>query len=186
MKLLVIILFLIVNVSGAFSQDTINPLKYKEYGLNVTGLVTQLVPFNGGKLGRQRYAFSYKSTRITRSKKLKTFRFGLGISSISGDGKNFGYNLRLGREEKHTINEHWTFITGNDFVMFVESSNIRNNFFGGIPNIGVGYSRPLGIEYHLNNRLSIYTESALQVVTGFPPFAIRMLPPTSFFLNVKL
>jgi len=50
----------------------------------------------------------------------------------------------------------------------------------------VGYAHPFGIEFHLNNRVSLYTETALQVTVGFPPVTFRVVPPASIFLNVRM
>lgn len=64
--------------------------------------------------------------------------------------------------------------------------HLESLFFDEDLRVGVGYSHPFGIEFHLNNRVSIYTETALQIAVGSPPVAIRVVPPASIFLNVRM
>jgi len=189
MKYIMIFVFLIAGFGTAFSQVPVDPLRYKEFGFNMTGLVSNFIPFNSTKLGLQRYAFSYKFTRIRKkTSKLSTLRLGIGLDNILDDTEAFNFNFRLGVERKQILSDKWTFITGNDFILLLEPININasEEFFEDTPRIGIGYSRPFGIEFHLNNRISIYTETALQITAGFPPIAVRIVPPASIFLNVRM
>lgn len=189
MKYLLIFAVWILGFGTVFTQVPVDPLKYKEYGFNMTGLVANFIPFNSTKLGIQRYALSYKYTRIKKkSGKLATLRLGMGLNNIFDADGTFNFNFRIGMEKKKKLSEKWTFISGNDFIMLVEpvNPNAKDFFFEDTPRIGVGYSHPFGIEYHLNNRVSIYTETALQIVAGFPPVAVRIVPPASIFLNVRM
>ncbi len=172
-----------------FAQVPVDPLKHKEYGFNMTGLASNFIPFNSTKLGLQRYAFAFKYTRIKkRTGKLATLRMGIGVDNIIDDTESFNFNFRIGGEKKRKLTDQWTFISGNEFIFFLEplNANAVDLFFDGAPRIGVGYSHPFGIEFHLNNRISIYTETALQLTAGLPPIALRIVPPTSIFLNVKI
>ncbi len=183
-----IFLLWILGVGTLFTQVPVDPINYKEFGLNMTGLVSNFIPFNSTKLGLQRYAFSYKKTRIKKNGNLATFRLGLGFDNIFDANGFFNFNFRIGGEKKRKLSEKFTFISGNDFILFVEpiNENAKDLTFDDMPKVGAGYSHPFGIEYHLNNRVSIYTETALEVTVGFPPVAVRMVPPASIFLNVRM
>jgi len=189
MKYILIVMLWILGIGTVFTQVPVNPEKYKEFGFNMTGLVSNFIPFNSTKLGLQRYAFSYKKTRIKKkSGKLATLRFGIGIDNIFDDNGFFNFNFRIGGEKKRKLSEKFTFISGNDFILLVEpvNENAKDLIFEDTPKIGVGYSHPFGIEFHLNNRVSLYTETALQVTVGFPPVVLRVVPPASIYLNVRM
>ncbi len=189
-KKILVLIFVFFSIS-LVAQKPLDPERYKEYGFNMTGMIANFVPFNSTKLGLQRYAFSYKYTRkrkkSTKRKKegeLRTLRIGIGIDGLFDNNNIFNYNVRIGNEKKHILSKSWSYISANDFIMFVEPSG---TFFDeDIPNLGIGYARGYGIEYHINDRISIYTETALMVNVGFPPVQVRIVPPTSVFLNVKL
>ena len=189
MKYILIFAFLFFGFGAGSAQVPLDPVKYKEFGLNMTGLVSNFIPFNSTKLGIQRYAFAYKYTRIKKkSGKLATLRLGLGVDNIFDENNSFNFNFRIGMEKKRKLSEKWTFISGNDFILFVEPVNVnaKDFFFEDAPKIGVGYAHPFGIEFHINNRVSLYTETSLQITAGFPPVTLRVVPPASIFLNVKM
>jgi len=158
---------------------------HKIAGLNMSPLVTQLIPFNRAS---PKEAGPFLLRFKSYGKKGKTaFRFSLGVHLVAdsnGDLDDPQVNLAMGWEKRKSISRRWSYTKGFDFMLLAGDLNIPGtakdeNFAA----FGLG---PLwGIEYMIDRRISIGTEAVLLLgVTledGIGVFDI--LPPVGLFLN---
>ena len=184
----------ILNTLGAFSQDMegadptySDGIRHREYILNVTPLIAQLVPFNGSTLTNDNW-FDFQSRRLKNG---KGYRFGLGMN-INGNNSRteleFVY-LRFGYVKKNQLTKYFHLARSFDFNLLAENrDNVRPvNRKADFSGVGISYS--VGIEYNFNQHISISTEGSLFL--GLLPEArsntkLRFVPPVGLFFHLRL
>ena len=169
-------------------SDSLNKPLATQYrritGLNMTPLVTQLVPFNRADpnaagpflLRFKRYGARNKTA----------FRLSMGLHLTPDDNDEFDdlqLSLAFGWEKRRSINRHWGYTRGFDIMLLGGDLNIPGNTNTESAIIAVG---PLwGVEYFFAQRMSIGVEAVLAL--GFSPaseiIVIDILPPVGIFLN---
>lgn len=193
---LVYILILICSVNINAQQDTIEENSdtiITEFGMNMTGLINQLVPFKQVSNRTGPYSVSIKFI-----KNRNAFRMALGLHLISStfnpttpntltDIANF--NLRLGFERRRIVNEKFNFYQTFDFMMMAGNFNSPINDFEDNETVaGVGLGLGLGIEYLIFENLSLSTEGIgfVGIIGGTSSiFNATVIPPIAIFLNYK-
>lgn len=188
-KELVIILTFLMQI-GLFAQQDSLEVKEKvhEFGMNMTGLVNQLVPFKQVSNRTGPYSATYK--RISGN---RAFRAGIGMHFInedffSNDFEALNMNLRLGMEIRRPVNEKFCFYQTFDLMGMVGNFNSPINDFDGTDHGGVGIGLGLGIEYYLFENLSLTTEGIgfVGLVGGSGSIVtVTVIPPIAIFLNYK-
>lgn len=160
----------------------------KNIGLNMTPLITQLVPFNRSN-PRQAgpYLVHFKSYG---KRNRAAFRFSMGLHLLpdnNGDVQNPQINVAMGWEKRRSLGRRWSYTRGFDFVFLAgdlgipgTSQNDEVVVLGGGP--------VWGIEYFIDPRISVGTEAAL--ILGFSPDfdfgpipVLDILPPVGIFIN---
>jgi len=121
------------------------PESYKMIGLNMTPLLTQLIPFNrSNPTVAGPYMMTYRSYRGNNA-----FRFGLGsnLSIETANNRTASFNMRMGWEKKKSFYENWSYSFGLDFFVSGGGFNIANtaNSESGAFGTGIVW----GIEYFL-------------------------------------
>jgi len=182
-----IFFMMMVRLNG---QEIASPetKKMHEFGMNMTGLVNQLVPFKQITNRTGPYSATYK--RIIGN---RAFRAGIGMHFInedffSGDFEALNINLRLGMEIRRPVNEKFCFYQTFDFMGMIGNFNSPINDFDGTDQGGIGIGLGLGIEYFLFENLSLSTEGIgfAGLVGGSGSIVtITVIPPISIFLNYK-
>lgn len=188
-----ILLFLMLAASvGALSaqslRDTlVRPEQLgfrKSIGLNMTPLVTQLIPLNRSDPREAGPYLVHFKTFGLRNR--HAFRFSLGLHIVPDENSDFGdpqLNIAMGWEKRRSLGGRWAYTRGFDFVLLAGDLNVPGNdqsedtaFLGGGP--------VWGIEYFVAPRISIGTEASL--IIGVVPdfgFAADIIPPVGLFLN---
>ncbi len=159
-----------------------------EFGMNMTGLVNQLVPFKQISDKTGPYSATLKFIRDRNA-----LRLAIGMHILTDDdfGRTDGtvnFNLRLGFERRHLVNEKFTFYQTFDLMMMAGNFNSPINDFDSDEVAGGGIGLGLGIEYFIFQNLSLSTEGIgfLGVVGGTSSiFNATVIPPISIFLNYK-
>ncbi len=179
----VLSLLLLMLANPAHAQSVVLPEKgFREVGLNVTGLIGQIVPFNrgGGKIGP--YGLSLHAI----SPKGRGIRFSIGAALADGNDSrnNTRINLLIGKEKRKPMSEKFTlrkgtflYYTGGDFNSPILSSDINNDTAG----LAIGR----GIAYHPFEHVSISAEALLYIGIVSEAGQIVLLPPLGVNLNVK-
>lgn len=159
-----------------------------EFGMNMTGLINQLVPFKQITNKTGPYSATFKSI-IGRN----AFRMGIGMHllndvSLNSNAEIQNLNLRLGFERRHVVNERFMFYQTFDFMIMAGNFNSPINDLADDENAGIGLGFGLGIEYMIFENLSLSTEGIgfVGVVGGTASiFTATVIPPISIFLNYK-
>ncbi len=166
-------------------KDAPKKLKYKEVGLNMTSLISRIVPF-----GNQLPLAGPTTIYLKKYNGSRAFRFGLSLQA-SPDAVKLNTIFRVGVEKRKPLNEKWSFTRATDFMWAFGSFDTP----GFIPGDGdvqaIGLGLGYGIEYNLNKFISISTESTVFLGLGNNGIDgsilnFKIIPPIALFLNVKL
>jgi hypothetical protein len=177
----------VIIVPSKVKKAIINPVSsYTVVGMNVTTLLSRLVPFGDGiPLG------GVTSVMMRRYKDNRAFRMGIGLNA-SNDAERLNASIRIGNERKREINPRYTFTRGVDFMIASGSFNTPGFNFstGGIATLGAALS--FGLEYNIDKHISIGTEALIfagiggNTTTGGSILNIKVLPPVALYINTKL
>jgi hypothetical protein len=189
--LLVTIVFFFSTKSNGQTLDSLRVADeiVTEFGMNMTGLLNQLLPFKQITNKTGPYSASLKFIRDRNA-----FRMGLGIHILTDD--NFGgvsediinFNIRLGFERRHIVNTKFMFYQTFDLMLMAGNFNSPINDFSDDENAGGGLGFGLGLEYLIYENLSLSTEGIgfVGVVGGTSSiFNATVIPPIAIFLNYK-
>ena len=190
----ILIVTIIVLFSTKSNGQTLDSLRITdevttEFGMNMTGLLNQLLPFKQITNKTGPYSASLKFIRDRNA-----FRMGLGIHILTDD--NFGgvsediinFNIRLGFERRHVVNTKFMFYQTFDLMLMAGNFNSPINDFSDDENAGGGLGFGLGLEYLIYENLSLSTEGIgfVGVVGGTSSiFNATVIPPIAIFLNYK-
>lgn len=186
--LIIGLFFCLSCLCGQSAGDSLPKPEPKQYrrivGLNMTPLVTQLIPFNRSNpreagpflLRFKRYGARYKTA----------FRFSLGMHVVPDENSDFNnpqLNLAFGWERRRSISRRWSYTRGFDFMILGGALNVPGTENTEALTFAVG---PMyGIEYFIDPRMSIGCEAVLAL--GFSPDAVgvvlQIIPPVGIFLN---
>jgi len=156
--------------------------KSKEVGLNVTPLLTQLIPFSNGTRKAGPFGFVFRS-----GKNGKYFNLELGVQIFDVDNvtEENHFNLAIGSLRKNPIGKKFVFYNSYNFILSAGSFNEPNDPSDG-DNFSLGLSYGPGIEYHLTDNFFIGTETHLFAGLSSDFFRLHIIPPIGIFLIVKL
>lgn len=190
---LFVLLLLVAFATVVNAQSTSDTLKVnpgpkqfrKIVGLNLSPLVTQLIPFNRSDPKEAGpYLLRFKAYG---PKGKSAFRFSMGIHIIPDGDDNVDdpqLNLAFGWEKRRSISRRWSYTKGFDFMILAGDLNIPGNK-SGEDFVAFAAGPVWGIEYFIERRISVGVEAAL--VLGFSPSSgtvvFDILPPVGLFLN---
>ncbi|CAN5199002.1 hypothetical protein BH09BAC1_BH09BAC1_00280 [soil metagenome] len=154
-------------------------VRQHELALNFTFFVKQFINFGGNALVVSPYALSYKYIAATNH----TFRTGLGMGYSSSNQDATDPNLtsrnahsiqmdvRAGYEYRVRLANSWSMFAGFDGVFSMDNNSTRTTNSFQIVNIEqhkmrAGGGPILGVQLHFNDRISLFTESALYFTAG--------------------
>ncbi len=176
---LTVLLFTLVTAHGQGFAPMDSTVRNNELSLDVTGFIRQFVPNNADQLG---YSYSYQPTHLLaykRSLGKSALRFGLGgqysLDSDTGgyssntDFTNYNWQIhfRAGWERRWSLSRRWSCYAGMDALIGTGKGLSHNlNTQNGRPEVhstfkSYGAGPVLGIQFHLNRRVALYTESSL-------------------------
>jgi hypothetical protein len=181
MKQLPIILLFFFGSTSLFAQEEKKILGH-EIGLNATFLVNEILSFDGEDPAEEPFALYYK---LIGNRKF-AFRFGLGLqvdnreleetddpgTNPQNSVKLSSANLRFGVEFQESLSERWLFYAGADAVVQSSQSVVDNidPFFGDSKvtqsSALLGGGPVLGIQFRINERVRLSTESSLYFLAG--------------------
>jgi len=163
-----ILLFAFCALPMMLSAQSQSQTYNNELGVDVTSLVGRLM---GTGYGGGVYDFTYK-----KHFEKVTMRFGLGIFStfsereefeIIGSDDQFNLSARVGVEKAFTVTPNWNVFYGFDVRYSLSSSTYEYVYGDGEYQIernfasnSVGFAPIVGLEYRVNNRISIRTEAS--------------------------
>lgn len=146
-----------------------------EIGLNVTPLISKLVPFNLGSANAGLVALTYRRYYTERALRMD---FGFNLSDRASDQNNLFLYLSLGTERRRPLGKKWHYTSSWDLLITAENENET-----GILAAGKGY----GIEYHFTDRIFLGTYANWYIGLNFEEgLEIKMNPPAAIFFNARL
>jgi hypothetical protein len=157
----------------------------KEFGLNVTTLTRNFIPFN---LGQSKPGFIAFHGKFYGSRNM-AFRFNVGgslllnITDIASSSKTeqFVYGS-LGYEKRYGVHKNWYCTSGWDAFL---SAGIFEEVLNDDIHLVIGASKFFGIEYAINDKIFIGTEAQL-MFGGGTQFFYKVVYPNSLFFNIRI
>lgn len=181
------LLFGLVDLPGQSVRDSLhtpNAVRYRRIaGLNMTPLITKLVPFNRSS-PNEAGPFLLRFKRYGQRNR-SAFRLSMGVHLIpdaSGEIADPQISLALGWERRRSLSRHWGFTKGFDFMFLGGDLNIPG--VADTEDVTIGLGPLWGIEYFFDQRMSLGIEAVL--VVGFSSsevVVVNILPPVGIFLN---
>lgn len=180
MKQPLLLLFFMAFVLSGFAENDSISTKKKMDGKGHAHYIS----VNGTFFLQQFFNFSSNNTIITPSPyiveykflpKHHGFRFDVGgsfsqkkdflDSSQIQINSTTSFNLRLGYIFQKKVSKKWSVFVGGDVVSTISKSTLRNNTVVDIVTTGtksyaVGVGPSLGIQFAINNRIGLFTETA--------------------------
>lgn len=160
-----------------------NNNRYTSVGMNMTTLFSRLVPFgNGIPLAGPTTIMLRKHVRN------RAFRLGIGLNTNQETDKA-NASIRIGLEKKKDINTKFIFTRGFDAIIAAGSFNIPGFRFSNNSSTFLGALISLGLEYNLDTRISVGTETL--IIGGLQNenstfLAFKIVPPLALYLHVNL
>jgi len=183
MKKTILFCTLLSIQSLIYSQDNKNERIYpNEIGLNTTEFIKSFFSFNNQFSGFEPYLVSYKRILNGNQSAIRFFAGGSYINNKSKtdskpNDKNYTRNFeaKIGYERRYNLSSKFTAVVGADIKVgslnteiFNTGSNTSNNFYQTQEQKNktgyLGINIPVGLYFHLNKRLSLYTEAGLSVI----------------------
>lgn len=164
--------------------DSLKTPKIRTVSINITPLLITLSPFNKSNatiIGPYNVAFKF-------GRKNKAFRIGMG-AELNEAREESRLSFRIGYEKQINLSKKWMYYLGTDLIFFNGGLNTPNNS-GNIAN-GVGVAPLWGIEYKIQENITLSTETALfigmveKTELLSPQIGFFFIPPLGLNLNVK-
>lgn len=172
---LILIIGLLLQTT-LFSQRNNRGPKTREIGVNMTSLLTQILPFQNATALDGPFQFQYKSGR---NDKFFSFKLGARVNDIF-DNNNF-LNFAVGYNRRRPLTDHFDINIGYYFVVIGGSFNDPVNNANDASGVGFGWD--LGFQWNINDRISLSTETTLFVGPSSNIFSITFIPPIGLFLT---
>ncbi len=186
-KIIAFVLLLVFGAEMLPAQSLVRDTSFaqtfrqrRSVGLNMTPLLTQLVPFNRSdprNAGPFLLRFKWNNTARTTAFRMS---MGFNLTLDAFDNETPQLNFAIGFEKRRSISQRWSYTRGLDLVFLAGDSGIPGNEseeFGGI-----GLGPVFGIEYAIAPRITLGTEGMLAI--GLP--LLIVIPPVGVFLNYHL
>ncbi len=173
-KIIFLSLFLglLFNVNAqdeSTAEDSKGEKIQREFGFNSTFFVKQFLSFSNNNIGTSPYIFTYK--RINEKNTALRMGLGMGVNVRNSPSSNglhsnrINLDLRIGLEKRFLLSPKWLAYTGGDFLNSfsqLETSTIGGDNSVRDNEIGFGLAAVGGIQFFINKRLSLLTESSFQ------------------------
>jgi len=175
-----LVLLFVFLVQDGYSQRL--GYKSKEIGLNISPLLSQVIPFNNSSRKIGPYAFIYRSGR---NNKYFNFELGVQVFALRNETDRNHFNMALGMLRKKPFGSKFVFYNSYNFIVSAGGFNEPNDP-SNAANASVGFSYGPGIEYHIFDYCYLATEAHLFAGAFEDGFRLHIIPPVSLFLIVKL
>ena len=184
MRLLNIIigLFLCTTLYSQYEYEELPERpKLREVEVNMTTLLTQILPFQSFSGLDGPFQFQFKSGR---SNHLFSFKMGLRLND-NGFLEDDNYlNLGIGYNRRRSLGKHFNLNIGYHFIIMAGSFNDPVNTIA--EDVGLGFGWDIGFQYNINSRFSVGTSTMLFGGTTSNGLIVTIIPPVGIFLAGRL
>jgi hypothetical protein len=181
--LVYIILFSILSIAQADNNNYTDSFRKKKFiGFNINPLLSQITPFNNIRQGITEPSIIFRTYNKSYGSRIA---IGINTDINTMDLIAFSFSAGLTKRKKLYNNFYW--IGGFEFRTRAINRNLNTGGTTTLGNEFVGIANVWGIEYQLNNALSVSTETALELgaslgVNSQPVLSLR--PPFSLQLHL--
>lgn len=201
MKKILFTLSIICLTTLAFGQITAPDSTKRELknviGIDATGVLRQVFNFSTSSY------YPYNPYIITYKRILKSnaIRSGIGgnISNSNGTAndsiknkqKNYIFNLALGFEHYAYLSKRWNLFLGIDAIMNYRYNNYENSYtmttkrMQTSTTIGYGISPVFGVQFKINSRISLSTETSYDITYSTTNTSSSESPQTNYNYHSK-
>jgi len=179
-SVIVLIVFIVFISSDIFGQEQVRGNNI--IGLNMTEMVSQLVPFGSRTTVYGPYQFMW---RTGKNGKMLNLQFGFQPDSE----ERFGYgNVALGFSRMKNLGEKFYWTSTQSIMITSGDLNIRKRSEFFFDEGGLGVDVAWGLGYRLGQRVSIFTEARLVaiLITDFGDRTLDFVPPIGVFIVADL
>jgi hypothetical protein len=201
MKKSILVLAAVIMSAVVLGQTVKQPDQTnKEYknvlAIDANGLLKQFFNFGQNPYFTSPYIIGYK--RIFKSNAL---RIGIGGNISTGksefndtsknDNKRYNFNIGAGYERYSYISKRWNLYYGADAIFTYEYYDYHSNYSTTTSNkeitkqFGYGVSPFLGIQFRINSRLSISTETSYDIIYACGVSKRTYTPPSDYDYTSK-
>lgn len=176
------ILILGLGLSGILKAQYFGASRY--IGFNSNPLLAQVIPLNGNNPEVTHAALMFR--RYNDNDNGFRAAYGVGISNRS-DFTNMYLGIDLDR--RRAIGDNWDFFTGPGVNLRIVSNNLdRTNTATVQEELFLGFLYHLGVEFHINDIVSLSTETNLMLGLGLDndEVAFKLDPPINIFLHFNI
>jgi hypothetical protein len=184
-----VLLVAAISLSGQEVKPDTTKREYKNVvGIDATTIIRQFINFNSNAYFSSPYMISYK--RIIKSNAIRLGLYGnLATSENSSSDTfnvkttSFNVNIGLGFEHYSYLTKRWNLYFGADLI--TKYNENQSEHFSAYDsntqrstNFGLGISPLIGIQFRINSRLSLSTESSYDIlfVTSKNHFSYNSYP----------
>lgn len=178
MKLSLLLAIGLFSASIAYSQEALESAKQHQLGVNATAFISNFLSFNSSSPSMTPLSFMYKHGDDQGAYRLL---IGIGGNSQTSDQdgsdfsevqKNFETFIRSGKEWRFWVGDRWRPYVGVDgFASFerdiFETHSSFDDFKSTNQNISLGVGGLLGIQFQINDRIFLTTESYLDLFASY-------------------
>lgn len=195
MKKVFITSIVLLSLTVAHGQTTVPDSTKKEFkniiAIDATRLLRQFFNFNANSYFSTPYMISYK--RICKN---NAFRIGVGGNFYNNNGTTNDtlaskqttndFNVGIGFEHYCYLGTRWNFYFGADAIVNYRYNDYRFSWTASTAyrrtstNYGYGVSPLLGLQFKINSRLSIATETSYDITYTTSKGSTTQTPPSSY------
>ncbi|MFL5765141.1 MAG: hypothetical protein ACJ77K_14455 [Bacteroidia bacterium] len=184
-----------VCVAQNTTPDTTKKDRRNVIGIDVTGLAQEFIGFNSYPYGYPYYGSPYL-LQYKRIFHVNALRVGFGGNASKDNGRQNDtlhsarsrtqFNIGIGFEHYSYLAKRWNLFCGIDAIMnytndFYESSRTATTSYSTEnTNYGYGFSPLLGIQFRINSRMSVATETSFDVTWTRGKSTQREVPSTGY------
>lgn len=188
-EFLVVLLFL--PAFFLHSQTNVTALTAEEehkkdrfVGINVSPLVSNLIPFNNAQgILQGGHSIQYLSIK-PETNRMNRILMGFRLRELGNNSSDEFIALRFTTSKRVNLHKNWTAFRG--FDIHVGAGDLKQPFETDFNEGFLGIGPHYGIEFHPLPRLSFSTEAYAFFGLGSESgIVFNVVPPLSFFMNIK-
>lgn len=158
-------------------QEEYSDEKIGEVGINMSTLVSQILPFQESTTLTGAHQLMYLGGKNNRM-----FSLRVGVN-FDFDNPQF-LNIALGFVRRRSLGKHFSLNMGYHLMGFAGSYNDPVNREKDVGAVGFGWE--IGFQYHFAKRISLYTSSTLFAGPSSEGITVTFLPPVGLFLIARI
>ncbi|HRI01641.1 MAG TPA: hypothetical protein PK006_11355 [Saprospiraceae bacterium] len=157
----------------------VRKVRHTEVGINISPLITKLIPFGNGLQFNGPFAY-----RVKYYGRKYAFRFSMNMRVLDMSNDDVPtLSLGLGYERRREISSKWSFINGIELVSLGGDLGIPGGANSSFES-ATGIAPFAGVEFYILPNLALSTETYLVFgISSSTGLALITIPPVGIFMN---